>query len=90
MIINNLNASNNSNRQQVIAYAQTIMNFFTDAVEQNDCNVKIVIGFYTEIQDTVNSIKDLENAFNQPVYQPDYWKDSFQTDWTFHKSPPFP
>lgn len=82
MIINNLNASNNSNRQQVIAYAQTIMNFFTDAVEQNDCNVKIVIGFYTEIQDTVNSIKDLENAFNQPVYQPDYWKDSFQTDWT--------
>lgn len=81
MIINNLNAANNSNRQQVIAYAQTIMNFFTDAVEQNDCNVKVVIGFYTEIQDTINSIKDLEDAFNQPVYQPDYWKSISQTDW---------
>lgn len=81
MIINNLNAANNSNRQQVMAYAQTIMNFFTDAVEQNDCNVKVVIGFYVEIQDTVNSIKDLEDAFNKPVYQPDYWKSVIQTDW---------
>lgn len=82
MIINNLNAANTSNRQQVMAYAQTIMNFFTDAVEQNDCNVKVVIGFYTEIQDTVNSIKDLEDAFNKPIYSPDYWRDHPQRDWT--------
>lgn len=90
MIINNLNATNHSNRQQIMAQAQTIMNFFTDAVEQNDCNVKIVIGFYTEIQDTINSINDLEGAFNQPVYQPDYWKSFQDNDWTVDHTPDTP
>ena len=61
MIINNLNASNNSNRQQVIAYAQTIMNFFTDAVEQNDCNVKIVIGFQ------MNLLTNRKKDYHEPV-----------------------
>ena len=64
-----------------MAQAQTIMNFFTDAIEQNDCSVKMVIGFYTEIQDNVNAVNDLRDAFNQPIYEPDYWKGVKDNTW---------
>lgn len=64
-----------------MAQAQTIMNFFTDAIEQNDCSVKMVIGFYTEIQDNVNAVNDLRNAFNQPIYEPDYWQGVKDNTW---------
>ena len=64
-----------------MAQAQTIMNFFTDAIEQNDCSVKMVIGFYTEIQDNVNAVNDLRDAFNQPIYEPDYWQGVKDNTW---------
>lgn len=74
MLIYNLNAEHHSHRQRVMAQAQTIMNYFVDALEQNECNVKLVVGMYTEIKDTLDGIKDLENAIYQPIYSPDYWK----------------
>lgn len=75
MIIYNLNAEHHSHRQRVMAQAQTIMNYFVDALEQNECNVKLVVGMYTEIKDTLDGIKDLENAIYQPIYSPDYWRE---------------
>lgn len=75
MKIYNLNAEHHSHRQRVMAQAQTIMNYFVDALEQNECNVKLVVGMYTEIKDTLDGIKDLENAIYQPIYSPDYWKE---------------
>jgi hypothetical protein len=63
MIIENLNTNGLSQKHKILAYAQTIANFFMEAIEQNDCNVKIVMGFYHDLEDTVNSVKDLEKAF---------------------------
>lgn len=63
MIIENLNTNSLSHKHKILAYAQTISNFFMEAIEQNDCNVKIVMGYYHDLEDTVNSIKDLEKAF---------------------------
>ena len=63
MIIENLTPSGNSSEKQILAFAQTITNYFLEALEQNDCNVKIVLGFYHEIEDTVASIEDLSDAF---------------------------
>lgn len=62
MIINNLNTYGNSRSPEILAHAQTISNFFIDAIEQNDCNLKIVIGFYFELDDTMETAKGIADA----------------------------
>lgn len=64
LTIENLSTNNSSDKMKVLAHAQTISNFFVEAIDQNDCNVKVVIGFYQELDDTINSILDLDKAFN--------------------------
>ena len=63
LIIENLSTNNASKKSEILAHTQTISNFFTDAIDQNDCNVKVVIGFYQELDETINSIIDLDKAF---------------------------
>ena len=64
LTIENLSTTNSSDKTRVLAHAQTVSNFFVEAIDQNDCNVKVVIGFYQELDDTINSILDLDKAFN--------------------------
>lgn len=67
MIVENYNTNGRSDKHEVLAYAQTISNFFIEALDQNDCNVKVVVGFYQELDDTVESILDLNEAFKKPI-----------------------
>lgn len=69
LIIENLNSNTSSEKHKVLAHAQTISNFFVEAIDQNDCNVKVVLGFYQELDDTINSILDLDRAFNRTPMQ---------------------
>lgn len=64
LTIENLNSNTASEKHKVLAHAQTVANFFVEAIDQNDCNVKVVMGFYQELDDTINSILDLDKAFN--------------------------
>lgn len=59
-----------SDSTQVMADAQTIINFFIDAVDKNDCNVKVIMGFYQELQSTLESIADLQRAFEPTALTP--------------------
>lgn len=72
MIVENFNSTNNNAKSEYLAYAQTISNFFVDALDQNDCNVKVVVGFYQELDDTIESIKDLDNAFKPSTTLPSF------------------
>lgn len=72
MIVENFNSTNNNAKLEYLAYAQTISNFFVDALDQNDCNVKVVVGFYQELDDTIESIKDLDNAFKPSTTLPSF------------------
>ena len=67
MIVENYNTNGRSDKHEVLAYAQTISNFFIEALDQNDCNVKVVVGFYQELDDTIDSILDLNEAFKKPI-----------------------
>lgn len=67
MIVENYDTNGRSDKHEVLAYAQTISNFFIDALDQNDCNVKVVVGFYQELDDTIDSILDLNEAFKKPI-----------------------
>lgn len=64
LIVENTKTNNSSEKHTILAHAQTISNFFVEALDQNDCNVKVVIGFYQEMDDTINSIYDLDKAVN--------------------------
>lgn len=72
MIVENINTNAKSEKHEALSYAQTVSNFFIDAIDQNDCNVKVVLGFYQELKDTVNSIEDLNTAFKKP--RPDSYR----------------
>lgn len=67
MIIPNLSSYGNSKAPEILAHAQTISNFFLDALEQNDCNLKIVVGFYFEIDDSINTATDIANALTPEI-----------------------
>ena len=54
MIVENTSTNGLSDKHKIIAYSQTISNFFVDAIDQNDCNVKVLIGFYQELDDTLD------------------------------------
>ena len=71
MIVENMNTNGMSDKHEVLAYAQTISNFFVEALDQNDCNVKVVVGFYQELDDTIDSVLDLNEAFKPPADIPD-------------------
>lgn len=66
MIVENLNTNGRSSKHEILSYAQTISNFFIEALDQNDCNVKVVVGYYQELDDTIGSIIDLDDAFKNP------------------------
>lgn len=66
MIIENHSSYGNTRSHEVLAHAQTISNFFIDALEQNDCTLKVVVGFYFEIDDTINTLEDLIDALVEP------------------------
>ena len=72
MIVENINTNAKSEKHEALSYAQTVSNFFIDAIDQNDCNVKVVLGFYQELKDTVDSIEDLNTAFKKP--RPDSYR----------------
>lgn len=67
MIVENINTNGRSDKHAILAYAQTISNYFIEALDQNDCNVKVVVGFYQELDDTIDSILDLDKAFQKPT-----------------------
>lgn len=71
MIINNLSSYGNSKAPEILAHAQTISNFFIDAIEQNDCNLKVVIGYYFELDDSMKTAEDLAKALEaDPITNP--------------------
>lgn len=79
MIIENPSSSSNSLKHDYLAHAQTIVNHFLEALELNDCNVKIVVGFYQELQDTIDSIKDLKEAFRPTLTLTGPFKSKFDS-----------
>lgn len=82
MIVENTSTNGLSDKHKIIAYSQTISNFFVDAIDQNDCNVKVLIGFYQELDDTLKSIDELNKSFKPPTKLKDYNlpKDAIKTD----------
>lgn len=43
---------------------QLIANTFTDAIEKNNCNLKLVIGFHQQLDNAIRDLTDLEEALN--------------------------
>ena len=65
-----------SNMDEMLHYAQLISEAFTKALDQNECNVKLLIGFAEEIdrgkeelEDIVDIIDDPEKSINPPVVE---------------------
>ena len=88
MIINNLSSNSNSSEREVLAYAQTIMNFFTEALDQNDCHIKLVLGFYHDLDDTVNALENLIDTF-YPLELGEWNKDRFSFDTEYDPNSPW-
>ena len=65
-----------SNMDEMLHYAQLISEAFTKALDQNECNVKLLIGFAEEIdrgkeelEDIVDIIDDPDKSINPPVVE---------------------
>jgi hypothetical protein len=65
-----------SNMDEMLHYAQLISEAFTKALDQNECNVKLLIGFAEEIDrgkdelvDIVDIIDDPDKAITPPVVE---------------------
>ena len=44
---------------EYLRYAQLIINAFTKALDQNECNVKALVGIHEEIRDQKQTLEDL-------------------------------
>jgi len=60
---------------EMLRYAQLIADAFSKALDQNECNVKILIGLRQQIKDDRDTLRDLYNITsgkNYPLYQQPY------------------
>lgn len=48
-----------SQTDEYLRYAQLIINAFTKALDQNECNVKVLVGIHEEIKDQKKTLEDL-------------------------------
>lgn len=73
---------------EYLRYAQLIINAFTKALDQNECNVKALVGIHEEIRDQAKTLEDLwnitktnnhqknnNNRQRSPVFKDDYISD---------------
>ena len=59
------------NIDEYLRHAQTIINAFTKALDQNECNVKILIGTHNELTEQRDELKDLWDMTNTSDTQKD-------------------
>ena len=77
-----------SQTDEYLRYAQLIINAFTKALDQNECNVKALVGIHEEITDQKKTLEDLwdltktnnhtknnNNRQKVPVFSDDYISD---------------
>lgn len=77
MSVNITYEEESSNLDEVLMYAQLISEAFTKALDQNECNVKLLIGFAEEIRQGKDEIEDMVDLIEDPdkVVRPPYVTD---------------
>ena len=58
-----------SNLDEALHYAQLISEAFTKALDQNECNVKLLIGFAEEISREKDELEDLVDIIDKPTHE---------------------
>lgn len=59
-----------SNVDEILRYSQLISDAFSKALDQNECNLKVVVGLAQEIEDRKKDVEDLWEIMNPVVYIP--------------------
>lgn len=52
---------------EALQQLQLIVNTFTDAIEKNNCNLKLVIGFHQQLDDAIRDVEDLNVALQPNI-----------------------
>lgn len=67
MQINLTHEENNSTIDQTLYYAQIISEAFTNSLDKNQCNIKVVLSLSQEIVDETNSLEEIYNYSRNPI-----------------------
>jgi hypothetical protein len=57
----------NTSSGEALQQLQLIVNTFTDAIEKNNCNLKLVIGFHQQLDDAIRDVEDLNVALQPDI-----------------------
>lgn len=71
MSVNITYEEQSNNLDEMLLYAQLISDAFTKALDQNECNVKLLIGFAEEIQQGKDELEDIVDIVKEPSKLPD-------------------
>lgn len=61
---------NSTSLDEYLRYCQIIADAFTKALDQNECNVKVVVGIAQELTNQRDEVKDLWEIMKPDVYVP--------------------